>query len=345
MNNLFFASWWNPFTWGEGISNAIHGMIDAILLIISNLFVGLAESSLTAINNMFNTSISALQSEVALTPAQFSNDVVKALENIGKVTVLPIAGIIITYIFCYELYTMITEKNKGGDFETQGLLFLIIKTFAMITLVTNAFNIALAFSDVGSWMVINATNASISDIRVDDSLKDEIIKLIEPVAVHKENGSQLTKSEYDNLQSGQKNDYYIDFRLGTAFMIGILSLGALIITMVMVAIIYLVAWSRLVVLLLYISVAPLPMATLMNTEWIGGIGQNYIKNLLALMLQGFLMVVLLVIYSGLLSHTLNIMRIEENALKALVLMLVSMGIVVKLLMGTHNFAKSITCAT
>ena len=76
-------------------------------------------------------------------------------------------------------------------------------------------------------------------------------------------------------------------------------------------IIYLVAWSRMVTILLYISVAPIPFATFLNREWIGSIGQTYVKGLLALMLQGYFMLVCLIIYAGLLEKASGLMAGEK----------------------------------
>src|SRR5699024_7966358 len=102
-----------------------------------------------------------------------------------------------------------------------------------------------------------------------------------------------------------------------------------------------VAWSRIVTVMLYVSVAPIPYATLLNKDWIGSIGQSYVKNLLALMLQGYFMIVCLIIYSGLLEKASSLITTEGSGLYGLMLMLVSMGIVVVTLTRTHSLAKSV----
>lgn len=248
---------------------------------------------------------------------------------------MPIAGIIITYVFCYELYTMVTEKNKGGEFEVGSVIFLIIKTAVMITLVTNSFNIAMAFADLGKWTVDQVTETT--TIEVNDSVSDQLIDSISPVAYVIDSDGNPTGDPIlfaDLPEGADKKDYHLDFKVGTAFVIAIISILCIVVTLIMSGIIYIVAWSRMVMLLLYISVAPIPMATLMNREWIGSIGQNYIKNLLALMLQGFLMMVLLVIYSGLLVRASTLSSTNTgNPIQTLLMMMVSMFIVVKLLIN------------
>ena len=49
------------------------------------------------------------------------------------------------------------------------------------------------------------------------------------------------------------------------------------------------------------SVAPIPMATMMGKEW-GGMGQNYLRSLLALGFQAFLIIVCVAIYAVLVQN-------------------------------------------
>ena len=53
---------------------------------------------------------------------------------------------------------------------------------------------------------------------------------------------------------------------------------------------------RWVLTLLVTSVAPIPMATMMGKEW-GGMGQNYLRSLIALGFQAFLIIVCVAIYA------------------------------------------------
>ena len=59
-------------------------------------------------------------------------------------------------------------------------------------------------------------------------------------------------------------------------------------------------YGRMIEIYLYVSVAPVPFATLSNREW-GGIGSNYIKGLCALAFQGFFIMVCVAIYAVLVS--------------------------------------------
>ncbi len=58
--------------------------------------------------------------------------------------------------------------------------------------------------------------------------------------------------------------------------------------------------GRMIEIYLYVSVAPVPCATVTNREW-GTIGTNYFKGLCALAFQGFFMMVCVAIYAVLVA--------------------------------------------
>lgn len=91
----------------------------------------------------------------------------------------------------------------------------------------------------------------------------------------------------------------------------------------------------------FISIAPLPFATLMNSDWLGSIGQTYIKQLLALMLQGFFMMICLVLYSGVINKASELIGNESSSIYAMIYLLVSMGILTLMLAKSHSTAKSV----
>lgn len=286
----------------------IQEMIDKIGEFLFGVFRGGTESFLNMIADLFQKSVSTVRTNVSETPTEFSQLIVDNLRTISDTAILPVAGLLLTYIFCYELYQMVTEKNKGGDFETGQLLFLIIKTSGMILLVSNSFDITLAVFDLGKWITDKVPNST----------------LVIPQSV--------TSNILGSIPDGD---------IGYAISMWLVSGIALIIILIMSGIIYLVAWSRIVTILLYISVAPLPFATFLNGEWIGTVGQTYVKNLMALMLQGYFMLVCLIVYAGLLEKASVLIASEGNGLYALVLMVVSMGILVVTLTRTHSVAKSV----
>lgn len=286
----------------------MFGWMEDIKEFIFEVFRDGTKSFLDMITELFQKSVDTVQTNVSETPTEFSQTIVDNLQVISETAILPVAGLILTYIFCYELYQMVVEKNRGGDFETGQLLFLIFKTSAMILLLSNCFTITLAVFDLGKWITDQVPT---STLVIPQSVADSLV---------------------NSIPEGD---------IGTAISMWVVAGIALIITFVMSGIIYLVAWSRIVTIMLYISVAPIPFATFLNSDWIGTIGQTYVKNLLALMLQGYFMLVCLVVYAGLLEKASGLIATEGSGLYGLMLMIVSMGILVVTLTRTHSLAKSV----
>lgn len=286
-------------------------LFDDVEQLIFDMFKGGTENFLNILTELFQKSVDNVQTQVSETPTEFSQSLVENLRAISETAILPVAGLILTYIFCYEIYQLVVEKNRGGDFDTGQMIFLIIKTAVMIMFVTNSFTITLAVFDLGKWITNHVPERALV---IPDSVAKNLI---------------------DNIPDGD-----IGYALTTWLIAGI----GMIITFVMTGIIYLVAWGRIIAVLLYISIAPLPFATFLNRDWIGSIGQSYVKNLLALMLQGYFMLVCLVVYAGLLEKVSKLVQSEGNAIYGLLLMIVSMGVLVVTLTRTHSLAKSVVGA-
>ena len=84
-----------------------------------------------------------------------------------KTVIVPIAGLIITFVLCYELITMVTQKNNFHEFETYNIFLWIFKAYIAIYLVTNTFNITMAVFDVGQHVVNNAAGVISGNTAVD----------------------------------------------------------------------------------------------------------------------------------------------------------------------------------
>ena len=171
-----------------------------------------------------------------------------------------------------------------------------------------------------------------------------MINALDPVVVETaDDGTEKIRHDLDEVEdrATQRMDYKLGEGLLTLMVAGI----GFVIVMIICGIIYLVAWSRIIMIFLYVTVAPIPMATVMSDSWVNSIGQNYLKNLMALTIQGFLMLVLMVVYNGLVSRTATLINGGEGGFMGMILIIVSMAIVAKMLIGTHGLAKSITGAS
>lgn len=281
-------------------------MIEAMEEWVTEQLTAFVQWNLDRTHELFTHSVNNVQTQVSETPTEFSASLVETLRTISETAIMPVAGLILTYVFCYEIYNLVVEKNRGNDFDTAQMFYLIFKASIIILLITNSFDITLAVFDLGKWITNHIPN---SVLELPPNIVESIIESIDTV------GSALG-------------------------MVG-LSIIVLVATFAMAGIIYLVAWSRIITILLYISIAPLPFSTLMNRDWVGSIGQTYVKQLLALMLQGYFMLVCLVVYAGLLEKTVDLITSEGQPIFGLLLMLVSMGILTLTLTRTHSLAKSV----
>lgn len=273
---------------------------------IIELFVAFAEKLFNGFIETFNNSLTVISVEVGKTPMDFSPAVVNTLRGISSNVITPIAGILLTYVFVSDLINLLLEKNNMAEFDTFNLFKSIFKTFLAILLVTNAFNISMAFFDLGKDIVNSVTvgNVALSPLDLGGILE--------------------TASE----------------SAGSAMMVTVFALIAWVGAWIGTAMIYLIVWSRIVTVLVYVSVAPIPFATFMNRDWIGHIGQNYLKNLMAYALQGFLMMVVLVVYGALITNVLASIT-NADLFLGIVMLLVCMFVCVKTLMSTLNLSKSI----
>ncbi|MBU8791574.1 MULTISPECIES: CD0415/CD1112 family protein [Oceanobacillus] len=283
-------------------------LVERVQEFFFNMLVSAINSLLGTTANIFEKSIDNVQSGIVETPEQFSPTLVEALRLISETAVMPVAGLILTYVFCYEIYILLTERNRGNEFDTGQVFFLIFKAAVIILLISNSFDLTLAFFDLSQWMINQIPVGSLS---VTDIFQTGIT---------------------DGLEEGE---------IGTALTLLIVALIAMVFAFFIAGIIYLVAWSRMITIMLYISISPLPFATLMNRDWVGSIGQNYLKQLVALMLQGFFMIICLVVYAGLIEKV-SVLIIDEGAtVYGILLMLVSMGVLALMLTRTHTLAKSV----
>ena len=179
----------------------------------------------------------------------------------------PIAGIVLTFVMCYELIQLIVEKNNLHDFDTWIFFKWIFKTFCAVLIVTNTWNIVMAVFDVAQNVVSQSAGVIISDAGIDIS------------AVTADLETQLA-------------DWSIGALLGLWFQ----SIFVGLCTQILSICIFLVIYGRMIEVYLVTSIGPIPFATMVNREW-GNTGQNYLRSLLALGFQAFLIMICVGIYA------------------------------------------------
>jgi len=194
------------------------------------------------------------------------------VRNLSEVVILPIAGMILTFVLCYELISMIIEKNNMSDFDTFNIYKWIFKTFVAVYILSNTFNIVMGIFEL-SQTVVNGSAGIVTstlEINVADSISDL--------------QAQLEAMTFFEL-------------IGLWLEMNILS-----ICMEALAIcIFIIIFGRMIEIYLVVSVAPIPLSTMTNREW-GTMGNSYLKSLFAIGFQGFLIMICLAIYSVLIQN-------------------------------------------
>lgn len=256
----------------------MNTIIERITEAIKEILIGMIQNGLEGMFVEVNDKVGTIASQVGQTPQGWNAGVFNLIQNLSQTVIVPIAGLIITFVLCYDLITMVTQKNNFHEFETYNIFLWIFKAYVAIYLVTNTFNITMAVFDVGQHIVNGAAGVISGSTAVDAS-----------AAI-----ATLTES----LE---------DMEIGELFLLAMETLLISLTMSILSVIITVIMYGRMIEIYLYTSVAPIPFATMTNKEW-GNIGNNYLKGLFALAFQGFFMLVCVGIYSVL----VNAMTISTN---------------------------------
>lgn len=136
---------------------------------IKSLLTAAIMSNLSGLFDDVNSQVGDIARQVGTKPSNFEPRVFAMIEALSRNVVLPIAGIILTFIACYELIQMITEHNNMAQFEPALILKWIFKTAISVWMISNTFGIIMAVFDVTQQVVANSSgiisgNTSVNDI-------------------------------------------------------------------------------------------------------------------------------------------------------------------------------------
>ena len=233
---------------------------------LKEMLISVIMNNLSGLFDSVNDQVGDIATQVGTSPANFSPGVFSLIRNVSESVIVPIAGIILTFIVCYELIQLIIDHNNLANFETWIFFKWIFKTFVAVTLITNTFNIVTAVFDVSQHVISSSGGIIGGSTAVTDSM--------------------LTTLE-TNLA---------DMDLGP--LLGLFAQSMIIgLTMKVIGIIiFVIVYGRMVEIYLMTSLAPIPFATFANREQ-SQIGQNYLRSLFALGFQGFLIMICVAIYA------------------------------------------------
>ena len=246
-------------------------LLDGLFDIIKQNLIEAIMARFAGIYDTINAEVGSIAGNVGQTPDDWNSGVFAMIRTLSETAVLRVAGMILTLVLCYELIQVIIEKNNMHDFEVFNLYKWIFKTFCAVFILTHTFDIVM-FVFALAQNVINAGAGAITgtlDMNADDALVN-LEAMLQTLGVFELMGLWLE-----------------------TFLINIC-------LTILTICIFIIIFGRMLEIYLTISVAPIPLSTMVNREW-GQIGNNYLKGLFALAFQGFLIMVCVAIYAALVA--------------------------------------------
>ena len=245
---------------------------DKITEWLKGLLVGGIVSNLSGLFDSINTRVADVASTVGKTPQAWNGSIFSMIKSLSENVVVPIAGIILTFVMCLELIQLLIDRNNMHDFETFIFFKWVFKTFAAVLIVTNTWNIVMGVFDVAQHVVSQAAGVIIGETALDIS-----------------------------TLLGDMEGSLMEMDIGPLFVLWFQSSLMSIIAWVLSICIFIIVYGRMIEIYMVTSVAPIPMATMVNREW-GQMGQNYLRSLFALGFQAFLIMVCVGIYAVLVQN-------------------------------------------
>lgn len=222
--------------------------------------------NLSDLFGIVNDQVGTIATNVGQTPQGWNSAVFNMIKNISDIAIVPIAGLVLSFVMTVELLQLLMDKNNGHDLDWTLIFKWIGKSFLAVIIVTNTWDIVMAVFDIAQ-NVVHSASGVIIDANLDAS---QLIPTLE---------EQLNGME-----------------IGALLSLWIITLLLRFSMWPITICIFIVVHGRMIEIYLMTSIAPIPMATMMGKE-LGNIGQNYLRSLVALGFQGFLIIVCVAIYS------------------------------------------------
>lgn len=245
---------------------------DSITEWLKEILVSGIINNLSGMFDQVNQKVGEIAGQVGTTPQAWNGGVFNMVRNLSETVIVPIAGAILAFVMTLELIQLIIDKNNLHDLDTWMFLKWIFKTASAILIVTNTWNIVMGVFDLAQGIVAQASGVIGADASIDIS---SAMADLEP--------------------------RLMEMDLGPLFGLWFQSLFIGLTMWALTICIFIVIYGRMLEIYLVTSVAPVPMAAMMGKEW-GGMGQNYLRSLMALGFQAFLIMVCVAIYAVLVQN-------------------------------------------
>ena len=229
-------------------------------------------SNLSGMFDSTNEQVGSIIGQVGMTPQGWNSGIFTMIQNLSNTVILPIAGAILAIVMTLELIQLVTDRNNLNDVDTWMFFKWVFKSACAVVIVTHTWDIVMGIFEASQSVVSSAAGVIVGQTNIDIS---SVVGGLE---------SRLSEME-----------------LGPLFGVWFQSLFVGLCTWAITVCIFIITYGRIIEVFLVISVAPIPMATMVNREW-GQMGQNYFRTLFSLGFQAFLIVVCVAIYSVLVQN-------------------------------------------
>lgn len=287
----------------------MQSILEQITDWLKSMIISGIMGNLSGMFDSVNQQVGQIAGDVGTTPANFSPAVFSMIRNISESVILPIAGMVLTFIACYELIQMLIEHNNLANFETWTFFKWVFKTFLAVNLISNTFNITMAVFDAAQ-QVISRSGGLISG---STSVSDATLTAMQ--------------ATLEGMDLGPLLGLYLQ-----TFVVQVTMLA-------LSAIIFVIVYGRMVEIYLMVSLAPIPFATFGNHEQ-SHTGQNYLRSLFALGFQGFLIMICVGIYAVLIQN----LSFSDNIISSIWGVLGYTVLLAFTLFKTGSLAKSVFAA-
>ena len=284
----------------------MQSIIEQITEWLRTMLVSGIMDNLTGMFDSVNQQVAGMTGDIGMTPAELSPGIFSLIQNISETAIMPIAGMILTFIACYELIQMVMEHNNLANLDTWMFFKWFIKTYIAVVLIANTFNITMAIFDVAQHVVSESGGLISQNTAID--------------------AGALTSME----------EQLLTMELGTLLSIFMQTLIVQVGTQILAIVIFIIVYGRMIEIYLSTSLAPIPLATLANKEQ-GQMGQNYLRSLAALGFQGFLMMICIGIYAILIQS----ITVSDDIVASIWGVLGYTVLLAFTLFKTYNLSKSI----
>lgn len=257
-------------------SEFIDGLLQKIWM---SLYQGLWDKTnelFTSMQDVLDNEITRSQDVISQTPQQWNSAGFSFVKGVAENAAIPIAGCILTFIFCWQLISLVQESNQMHNIKPETMLLLMLKLAICLLVCSKSFEIVNGLFDIAAW--------GVDHIPSHFSVNSGTITL-------------------DNLYPRDQADYNFGLVAGMLLNLIVTFFAKILIYVISVAI-YIKVNMWYLTFLIYASAAPIPFATFINKEW-GQVGMNYLRKAFALAFEGFFMIVAFGLYSALTAHALT----------------------------------------